>query len=322
MDRISRLNLPDIDLRLLQVLWVLMRTKNVTIAAQELGVSQPALSQSLARLRSVFGDPLFTRTARSMEPTQFALSLKVPIEELLELWAERLAPARVFEPLTAIDEFTICGSDIGALILIPRIVDQARLVAPHVRLRVLPLMPHALQQQLEEGTVDLVFGGYPELYSGVHEQQLYEEAYICLARAGHPIFRRPITLDSYLEAEHVLVTARSLGHAHGQAERLVLQHVPEERIRVTSQSFLLGAMVAKRTDLVLTAPTAVAIAFDGDTDLRVFEPPLPMVGFPVKQYWHERAHKSPAHQWLRRLVAQQFTDGVLAPLRASGTVTD
>jgi DNA-binding transcriptional LysR family regulator len=311
MDRISRLNMPDVDLRLLQVLWVLTRTKNVTIAAQELGVSQPALSQSLARLRSVFGDPLFTRTARSMEPTQLALSLKLPIEELLELWAERISPIRLFDPMTASDEFTVCGSDIGALILIPRIIEQARRVAPHVRLRVLPLLPHALQQQLEDGTVDLVFGGYPELYSGVHEQQLYEETYVCLARVGHPIFRQPITLDSYLEAEHVLVSARSLGHAHGAAERLVLQHVPEERIRVTSQSFLLSAMLAKRCDLVLTAPTAVGIAFDGDPDLRVFEPPLSLGGFPVKQYWHERAHKSPAHQWLRRLVAQQFTAGAL-----------
>ncbi|HKY21373.1 MAG TPA: LysR family transcriptional regulator [Vicinamibacterales bacterium] len=299
-------NIPDLDLKLIYVFEALIKYRNVSRAAEELDISQPSLSQGLAKLRREFGDRLFVRTSEGMMPTTCAAALAEPMLEMANIYRERILLRRQFNPLTSEHVFTIAASDIGELVFIPRLMHALETRAPRVRLSAHRWESGTLLSSLQSGEADVAIGGYPSLEAGIRERRLYQEHYVCLVRGDHPTIRGELTRETFLSGSHILVAAHSAGHIHQRAERLLRQLLDPYSIKATSQSFLLSALLLPQTDCILTVPSQVAVKLSGMLGLQVLAPPIEFEPFDVMVLWHERFHKDPAHQWLRGLIAEIF----------------
>lgn len=298
MNKLSTLGLAE-----LQVFDAIHRHRSVVDAAQELDIPQPTASRWLAKLRLHFGDQLFVRTAHSLEPTNSAAALVVPVREILQIYRDRLMQERAFDPATARRNFQIATSDFGQLTSLPMLDAWASDAAPFVRFTGAPLSKGALPEGLENGTIDVAIGGFPGLFSGIVEQTLYEDEYVCLLRRGHPLASDGLSLEAFKACRHVLVSARAAGHIHQEIEECLLNILPSENIRLVSTNFSLAPMLIVDRDYLLTLPRRVAVRFQEQLGLTILPVPLALPRFQVKQYWHERSRHDPGHQWLREGIA-------------------
>jgi DNA-binding transcriptional LysR family regulator len=292
----------DLDLRDLFVFSALLSRRSVTKAAVALKLPQPTVSRSLAKLREQFGDPLFVRTKSGMEPTPVATTAADAIAEIVRVYEERLFNPGSFDPARSRREFFIAASDVGHLLVLPRLYLHAAKIAPSVRFTAVPLSTRPLIEELASGEVDIAVGGFPNLFAGVMEQTLYREEYVCLVRQDHPIRGKRFSLADFTAADHVVVSTKSLGHIHQQVEKRLLELCAPARVRMITSSFIVSALVVETTDLVLTVPGAVGKLLAKRSTLRRLAPPIELPGFEVKQYWHERFHRDPANQWLRQCI--------------------
>ena len=297
----------DLDFKLLTVFQSLMAKRKVTDVAEELNLTQPTISRSLIRLREHFNDPLFVRTKNSMDPTPYALEIAPAIREMLDIYHTRLSRAFKFDPATSIRSFKIAGSEVGHMLLFPRLFMEFGKSAPNIRLIAVPLGLQNLSEQLETGEVDIAFGSYPKLFAGVHERRLYKEYYVCLVRKNNPSIGSKLTLTQFKQAQHIIVSSHGLGHIHEQAEKQLFDLCPEKNIKVVTHNFLVSALMVERTDFVATVPAKVAEALGKHGEFRMIEPPFKIPSFDVKLYWHERFHRDPGNQWLRNMGASCFT---------------
>ena len=303
---IRKMNIPDIELRDLVVFSMLMRHHSVSKAATALNLPQPTVSRSIIRLRKKFGDVLFVRTRAGMEPTPLALASADAVEEIVRIYATRLSDPRSFDPATSRREFAIAASDVGHLLVLPRLFAEVAQTAPFIKFIAVPLSSRPLIEELQSGEVDVAVGGFPNLFAGVVEQTLYKEEYVCLVRNDHPAIGRRMTLAQFKRSDHVVVSTRTLGHVHQEIEKRLLEMCSPDRVRIVSPSFIVSALIVERTDLVLTVPSAVASLLHARSGLRTLAPPTALPGFHVKQYWHQRFHKDLGHQWLRHTIAALF----------------
>jgi len=300
------MNNSNIDFRELVVFQSLMKKRKVSDVALELNLSQPSISRSLARLREHFDDPLFVRTQHAMEPTPCALEVAPSVDEMLDLYHFQLARRQKFDPAKSKRTFKIAASEVGHMMVFPRLIKILDETAPNIKLTAIPLGLHSLIDQLETGETDMAFGSYPKLYAGVHERILYREHYVCLVRADHPTIKDKLSLADYEQAKHLIVSAQGLGHIHEQAEKQLYDICPEENICVVTHNFLVSALLVEQSNYVATVPSKVAEALGGRNNLRILKPPIKVSSFDAKLYWHERFHREPANQWLRQTIASTF----------------
>ena len=290
------------DPKLLQLFDVLYGTHSVTRAADELGVSQPTVSIWLARLREQLRDPLFVRTPAGMQPTPRADALIGPAREALESLRRLSAWESVFSPATAQRHFRICMTDASHVTLLPQLLARLRATAPHVRLEA-ARMDSGTAQALETGAADLAIGFAPWLETGIYQQTLYEQDWVCLANRRHPRIGKRLDLAAYRGEGHIAVAAGTGQHllqgslAQLDFRRNVLLELP---------GFLgLGAIVST-TDLVATLPRHIGQALATVNDLAIFDCPFPIPRFEVRQHWHSRYHEEPGNRWIRAIVADLF----------------
>ena len=203
------MNVRDLDLNLLRVFDAVLRGRSVTAAAAQLGLTQPAVSNALARLRNVFGDALFLRTPRGMEPTPFARELAGPVRQALALLESALAHGPGFDPATSSRNFRFYMSDLGQIEFLPPLVERLSRIAPNVRLEAVALELEDISHALAAGSLDVAMGFLPGLGAPVRRKALFRDPYVCLLRAGHPI--ETLTRKKFLEASHALVSYRG-GH--------------------------------------------------------------------------------------------------------------
>lgn len=302
------MNIPDLDFKLLFVFQALMRYRKVSAVAEELDISQPTISRCLGRLREHFKDPLFVRTHHGMDPTPRALTIADTVSQILELYHAELVQASQFDPQASKRNFKVAASDIGHLVVIPRLIKTLEVTAPGIRVTAVPLGFKAMINELETGEVDLALGAFPKLYAGVYEQSLYTEHYVCMVRGDHPFIQDRITEEEFKQAQHVIVSAYGLGHVHQQIEKKLLQVCPSEKVRIVSHSFLVSALLIEQSDFILTIPSRVAETIGRSHNLRTLQSPIELPNFNAKLYWHERFHREPANQWLRRTIASFFKE--------------
>jgi DNA-binding transcriptional LysR family regulator len=298
VNRLSTLGLAE-----LQVFDAIARHCSVVDAAQELDIPQPTASRWLAKLRVHFSDQLFVRTAHGLEPTELTAALAAPVREILQIYRDRLMQERAFNPSTSGRNFQIAASDFGQLTSLPMLDAWALNTAPFVRFTGVPLSKGTLPEGLENGTIDVAIGGFPGLLSGIVEQTLYEDEYVCLARRSHPLASGGLSLETFRASRHVVVSARAAGHIHQEVEDRLLSLLPPENIRLVSTNFSLAPMFIVDRDYLLTLPRRVALLFQEQLDLIILPLPLVLPRFQVKQYWHERSRHDPGHQWLREGIA-------------------
>jgi DNA-binding transcriptional LysR family regulator len=298
------MNTANLDLDQLLAFDAVLTHRSVSAAARRLSLPQPTVSRWLGQLRVFFDDPLFVRTRRGMEPTPVAVAASAAVQEIVRLYRSQLVHGGRFDPATSTRNFAIAASDFGHLLVLPALERQTA-VAPTVRFTAVPLDRRPLIEALESGEVDVAVGGFPALYAGVREQRLFREHYVCLLRKGHPLCRNgTINRTAFERAQHIVVSARALGHVHEEVEKRLLDTIPPERVRIVSQSFLLSALFVEQTDLILTVPSGVAGFLAARNSVEALTPPLKLPGFDVKQYWHERYHNDPGNEWLRQTIAR------------------
>jgi DNA-binding transcriptional LysR family regulator len=299
----------DVDLNLLPYLVVLHEERSVSRAAERLGVSQPTLSSALARLRESLDDALFIRSGNTMEPTQRMLSLLRPIQDMLALVQDDILAGSAFSPESLEGTVTVALSDVGEVVFLPLMMDALRAKAPRVALQSVNLPHHALEDAMESGDVDLAVGYFPDLTSAnIFQQRLLSHHFVCLIRAGHPFAAGPrLSEAQFLEAEHAVV--RAPGRSQEIFEQFLKDRRLQRKVVLTTPHFLSIPSIVARSDLVVTVPHAVAMAFGKpEYGLKTIQPPFDSPAIELRQHWHRKYHKAARTIWLRELVAVLFND--------------
>lgn len=299
------MNFHGIDLNLLAAFDALMDERNVTRAAVRVGVSQPAMSAALARLRTLFADPLFLRSAEGLLPTQRARDLGGPIAQALRQIEAAVVPRPQFEPAVASLTFNLGLYDYPALVLLPALAQALREQAPGVSLNV-----HAFSARdsavdlLDAGTIDAAVGVLPtQQEERIFTRPILQDEFVTIVRQGHPLARHGMDLDTYLALAHVLVSPE--GDRHGLVDQALAQQGLRRRLAVTlPQLFAAPALVA-RTDMAATLLRRVALHSAEHLQLAVFPPPVVLAPIAFHLIWHRRNDGHPAQQWLRDAIANQ-----------------
>jgi DNA-binding transcriptional LysR family regulator len=299
---ITDMNVHDIDLNLLRVFDAVLHEKGVTPAAARLGLTQPAVSNALARLRKVFGDALFVRTPRGVDATPFARELAEPVRQALALLESALAHGPGFDPATSTRAFRFYMSDLGQIEFLPPLVERVQRDAPGVRLEAVALEVEDIADALAAGALDLAIGFLPGLAAPVRRQALFRDPYLCLMRADHPIVT--LTRKRFLDASHALVIYRG---GHRVIEEALERAGVARRIALRVPHFTVVPMVLERTDLILTLPARVARVFERRGKLKALPPPVPIPSAEVAVHWHERFEAVPGNRWLRQQVVDLFS---------------
>ena len=301
---ITTMNVQDVDLNLLRVFDAVLHEGGVTPAAARLGLTQPAVSNALARLRKLFGDPLFVRTPAGMDATPFARGLAEPVRQALALLETALAHGPGFDPGSSTRAFRFYMSDVGQVEFLPPLVERVQQVAPAVRLEAVAVDLEDLADALGSGALDVAVGFLPALGAPIARRPLFRDPYLCLMRADHPIER--LTRKRFIEASHALVTYRAGGHR--VIEEALERAGVARRIALRVPHFTVVPMVLERTDLILTLPARVARLYERRGRFKVLPSPVPIPHAEVAVYWHERFAADPGNAWLREQIAELFSD--------------
>jgi DNA-binding transcriptional LysR family regulator len=305
MKRTSRSKL---DLNLLETAVALFEEGTVSRAAARLGVSQPSMSASLAKLRAYFSDPLFVRSASGMVPTPRAESIVRSAKEILRrVDAEVLAQA-AFDPATTLRPFVFALSDVGEMVFLPPLIRRLRAVAPQTEIQSVTLKPSELSSAIESGHVDLAIGYFPDLdQSGFFQQRLFSHHFTCMLRHDHPIRSERLTLEQFVGLEHAVV--RSEGRSQEIFERFLIAEGVQRKVALSTPHFLSIPAIISKSDMVVTVPHAVGIMYGREAlNLRCVTPPFRTPQIDLRQHWHRRFHQDPRHRWLRGEVSTLFNE--------------
>nr|HEX4318732.1 LysR family transcriptional regulator [Kofleriaceae bacterium] len=296
------MRLAGIDLNLLTALEALLDESNVTRAARRLGVTQPAASHALARLRDLLGDPLLVRTPAGMQPTPHARELLPAARAALAAAEAVLQAAPAFDPATAERTFVATIPDQAGFQLLPRLVTRVAELAPGVRLEMRPA-PADIGLALANGDLQLAVGVFRDPPPGpLRQQLLWREDFACVVRRGAPASRGPFDLARYLAVDHLLVAPR--GTPGSLVDDVLSRAGHHRRIALVIPQFLIAPAIVAGSDLMWTAPAGLARAFADQLPLTVREPPLDLPGFQLSVRWHLRFDRDPGLAWLRGLLAE------------------
>ncbi|MGA7777408.1 MAG: LysR family transcriptional regulator [Paraburkholderia sp.] len=303
-------DLRNVDLNLLLVFDVLYRTRSTTRAAQSLHLTQPSVSNALKRLRSLFDDILFVKTADGMQPTSRADEIAVLVDEGFASLRLAIQPGRAFDPATTTRTFRLYVSDLGQAIFIPPLVAHLHQIAPGVRIVTTDPPLDAAQQMMKHGQIDLAIGMFTGLHADFHQQRLFPEMYAALVRNDHPTIGAAISIEQFFASEHVIYTPTAGSHARFEAELNALSPRNGNARHVALQlahSFGLDRIVSS-SNLVACIPSRLARVLAGRPDVRAVALPFDIAPADIAQFWHERYQRDEGHQWLRALVYELFHD--------------
>jgi DNA-binding transcriptional LysR family regulator len=315
-------NFRALDLNLLKVFDEVMTERNLTRAAHNLSMTQPAVSNALRRLRETLGDDLVRRSGYGVEPTPVALSLWPTVRDALQQLRDTLAPGE-FDPARAHDNFVLSMADATAAKIIPGLMDILEVDAPGVSLRVLPLTTRDPRELLESGTADLAIGHFPGVLAelgAIHlhdtspsflHQRLYDGRYVVVMRRDHPLARGALSLDDYCAARHLLVSFS--GRPYGFVDEALGAISRRRRVVLTVNQFFTAGRVVATTDLLAVLPRHFVGATGMEQSLTLKELPLSVPAVQVDALWHRRQAQSSAHQWLRQAVVMASARGFEAP---------
>ena len=294
--------LEKIDLHLIRVLHTVLVERNVSRAALRLGMSQPAVSTALRRLRDLAGDPLLVRSGAGMQPTDAALQMIEPAAAILRAAEGLFSQARGFEPQHATRTFRIAASDYLDPLFLPQLVAHIKAQAPGCAVEIFPLSHDVhYQTQLAQGEVDVVIGNWPEPPSQLHQSPLFDDEVVCLVSQSHPAVRRGWDVDAWLHTEHIAPMPTFPG-ARGvidmQLDALGLQR----QITARCAHFSLMPDIVAKSLLVLTTGRQFCERFTTRLPLAILPCPVPLPRLTYYQLWHPRTHHSMAAVWLREAV--------------------
>ena len=296
--------LQDIDLNLLTVFAHLLRERHVSRVAQALGMSQPAVSNALARLRKLLGNELFIRTRAGMQPTPYAEQLGEAVTQALAQIDKALSQSASFNPKSSEREITLAMTDIGEIYFLPRLLAHLARHAPGLRLRTVRLGADELRDAMEAGKVDLAIGLIPQLGAGFFQRRLFKQRYVCAFRKGHALDGTRLNLKAFVQAEHVVVVAAGTGH--GMVDEELQRQGVQRQVRLTVPHFVAVGNILQSTNLVATIPEKLAQSLQKPFGLAIQPHPVKLPEATIHLFWHGRMHQDPANQWLREQWGELF----------------
>ena len=305
-------NLNQIDLNLLVYLEVLLRERNVPQAANQLGLSQPAMSNGLRRLRAMFDDPLLVRTSEGMTPTERALELEPLVKDILLGVDRAMQPATEFEPRAAQMVVRIMASDYAESTLFPAVLTELRDNAPDITLDIMNPSDVSFLD-VERGKVDLVINRFDQMPQSFHQITLWQDSFSCLLSPNHPILE-DFSLESYLSADHIWVSKTGMGVGVGvdpsDVQRLgwvdsaLAQLGEKRRIRVFTRHYQAAMTLAEQNDLIVTLPTRATWLKQNDPRVAIRQVPFDVPPLELKMAWSPLLHNNAPHRWVRQFITR------------------
>ncbi|MFV0478031.1 MAG: LysR substrate-binding domain-containing protein [Parahaliea sp.] len=304
------MNINRVDLNLLVYLDALLRERNVTQAANQLNLSQPAMSNGLRRLRDLFDDPLLVRTSDGMTPTERALELEPIVRDVLTNIDRAIQPRSAFEPAQASRVFRIMASDYAESTLLPAVLSKLRTLAPGLTLDIMTPSDVSFLD-VERGKVDMVINRFDSMPQSFHQIHLWNDSFSCLLSPENPLLE-DFTLDNYLKANHIWVSKTGMGVGVGvdpdDIQRLgwvdtALARLGKKRqIRVFTRHYQAAMTLAEQNDLIVTLPTRAAMLKRDNPRVILRDPPLEIPSLELKMAWSPLLQHNPANKWLRKLI--------------------
>jgi DNA-binding transcriptional LysR family regulator len=305
-DPVHHFNLAGVDLNLLVVFDALMSEHHVTRAAEKIGLSQPATSNALARLRTLFKDELFVKTSRGVVPTPKAVALVEPIRQALLHVQSALVTEQAFDPKTSDRVFQLGMDDYTESVFLARLKQKLEEVAPNVRIQVRSTDWQRSPKLLDTDEIDVAIGYCPQWQSWHQQQLLYEEGFVCVASRSNPISQDAISLQDYVAASHLLVSPKE--DMVGMVDEILAQQNLKRHIALSLPHFLAAAFVIANTHLIATLPERLARLCAEALDLHICPLPFEMVGFSVDLLWHIKNNNDLGHVWLRTILVELCID--------------
>lgn len=299
--------LRELDLNLLVVFRDLMQTRSISATALRLGMSQPAASNALARLRAALGDPLLVRAGNRMQPTRLAERIARDVDEGIARLESAIGRHDSFNPARDARRFVVAMTDLGEVYFLPRLLEHCMRHAPGVRIEVSHASGAALRGGLQDGSIDLALGPYVDLPDGIQRRPLFRQSWVTLFRRGHPFSRRPPAgLPAWRAARHLMV--RNLASPYLEAR----QRMEKAGVRFSEHdqvaSFLAAPFAVAVSDCVVTVPGKLAAQFAGLLGLEGMPPPLRLPELVTQVFWHRRNHAEPGLAWLRDAMGGLFAE--------------
>lgn len=303
------MHIKDIDLNLLRLFDAVYRTRSVSRAAQSLGLTQPAASQGLTRLRLLIQDPLFTRALGGVQPTAKADRLSASVASALTTLELALNESSTFEPAVSAQTFRLHLSDIGEARFLPALISAVRSQAPSIRVESAPLPHDDINAALNSGRLDVAIGFLPTV-RGTRQHALLQDRYIVLLRKDHPWLSSSDapTLARLSQLDYAAV------RSHAETLHILQLLQLEDRLRLTAAHFLALPDIVRNTDLAVLMPRNIAQGFAQSGDYVWVEPQLPLRDFTVSLHWSARFEHDPANRWLRGLITALFDDTAADPV--------
>ena len=299
------MNLNKVDLNLFIVFDAIYTEANLTRAGQIVGITQPAVSNALARLRETFNDPLFVRTAQGMVPTPMAQNIIGPVRNALQLLRVSVQESRTFDAKQANKTYRISMTDLSEQILLPPLFQRLRRLAPAVQIESFQAKRRETTKELAAGRLDFAVDAPLNTDPQVRHVKLMEDRYVCAMRPGHPLAKDKLSLDEYLSQAHIQISSRrsGLGYIDLSLGKMGLQR----KVALRSQHYLMASSVLHNTDMLMTVPERFARRHNlHHVDLPVSDVPT----LETHLYWHESTDQDPANRWMREQIieiAQQIS---------------
>jgi DNA-binding transcriptional LysR family regulator len=295
-------NIRSIDLNLLVVFGALCVDRSTTKAALRLGLSQPAVSHALARLRVQLNDPLFVRASRGLTPTRRAIQLEEPVMQLLKQLDQVLAGPDRFDPMQAQITFKIATTDYFEQVALPLVLKRLESEAPLVTIVSRPTYGDLPKSELESGDIDLAIAGfYSDLPEGFLSQRVFIDDFVCIARHNHPRIKKAIiSVSDYAREKHVLISVH--GDMKSKSKDQLAKMGYDQQFSAGLSSFLSPGWIIANTNYLLTCPRKLAESYSKYLPLILCDIPIEMPKIQVRQVWHDRHHSDAAHIWFRKMI--------------------
>lgn len=316
------LNFRTLDLNLLRVFDEVMSERSLTRAAENLAITQPAVSNAMRRLRDAVGDELLVRQGQGVQPTPRAQALWPVVREALASLADNLAPDH-FDPATAKTTLVLVMADATSATLIPHLVEILEVEAPGVTVRILPLTTRDPRGLLDEENADLAIGNFPAVLADLtaraqsgalvayESRRLYDGEYVAAMRRDHPLSRQPLTLERYCAARHALVSFS--GRAWGFIDEALASLGKKRHIALTVNQYGTAARVVAQTDLVTVMPRHFVPITHMAEQLHIVKLPLDVMAVHIDALWHKRGPNRPAYDWMVQALGRAAQRALALP---------
>ena len=311
------MNISKIDLNLLIYLDVLLREKNVTRAAGQLNITQPAMSNGLKRLRTLFNDPILVRTSDGMVPTERARALAPAIRKILLELEEALQGEEEFNEQHSHRVFRLMASDYAASTLLPKLLKRINQLAPNVTIDIMTPSDVTFHD-VEAGKIDMAINRFDELPQSFHQKTIWRDTFSCLLSADNPVVEK-FNLNTYLSAKHVWVSKTGFGVGVGMDPKDVqklgwvdeaLARLGKKRdIKVFTRNYHVAMQLAFEDELVATLPSRAALIHKNDSNYTILKPPFDIPDIELKMIWSPLLHHDASHIWFRQLVIEAANEG-------------